>query len=144
MHPTHRSFMTRDILTRDVLLGPFNGSFMSPCLVHIFLKCDFRCTRVLKVLQNGRWVFQWELKENLLFVTFFSDGYGPVADRQNHIDQQTLVNHGNPVRTQTRPSGSTHVSVSTLSLCLCPNRVSVMSLSLAAKKRTINSRGKHG
>ena len=79
-------------------LGAFNGPFMSPCLVHIFLKCDFRCTRVLKVLQNGRWVFQWELKENLLFATFFSDGYGPVADRQNHTDQQTLVNHGNPVR----------------------------------------------
>ena len=63
-----------------------------------FLKCDFRCTRVLKVLQNGRWVFQWELKENLLSVIFSSDGYGLVEDRQSHIDQQTLVNHGNLVR----------------------------------------------
>ena len=103
-----------------MFFGLLNGSFMSPCLVHIFLKCDFRCTRVLKVLQNGRWVFQWELKENLLFVTFFSDGYGPVADRQNHIDQQTLVNHGNPVRTQTRPSGSTHSWSKMITIwCIC-------------------------
>ena len=50
------------------------------------------------MLTGNYYPLQWELKENLLFATFFSDGYGPVADRQNHTDQQTLVNHGNPVR----------------------------------------------